>query len=86
MAEIKRKTTRSTAKPFLKWAGGKTQLLEELRLHIPSNFNACIEPFIGGGAMFFDLQPQKSVIADSNPQLVNAYRCLRDDPEQIVSR
>lgn len=85
MAEIKRKTTRATVKPFLKWAGGKTQLLDELRRHVPAKYDTYIEPFIGGGAMFFDIQPQKSVIADSNPQLVNAYRCLRDDPEQIIA-
>ena len=49
-------------KPFLKWAGGKTQLLSELHMHIPHNFNKYIEPFIGGGAVLFNLQPKKAII------------------------
>ena len=52
-------------KPFLKWAGGKTQLLSELHKYVPKNFNKYIEPFIGGGAMFFSLNPNKSIIASS---------------------
>jgi DNA adenine methylase Dam len=71
-------------KPFLKWAGGKTQLLTELHKYVPKNFNKYIEPFIGGGAMFFSLNPQKSIIADSNEELVITYRQVKEDVESII--
>ena len=63
------------AKPILKWAGGKTQLLNELSAKAPREYGRYIEPFIGGGAMFFAMQPQSGVIADSNPELINVYQC-----------
>ena len=62
------------AKPILKWAGGKTQMLKELLPKVPSSYGRYIEPFIGGGAMFFALQPENAIIADSNPELINMYR------------
>ena len=71
-------------KPFLKWAGGKTQLLNELHKYIPNNFNKYIEPFIGGGAMFFSLNPHESIIADSNEELVITYRQVKDAVEEII--
>lgn len=74
-----------TPKPFLKWAGGKSQLLEELRAAQPDNFNRYIEPFIGGAAFFFDLAPESAVISDLNPELVNAYIAVRDDVEAVIS-
>ncbi|HHP7231936.1 MAG TPA: DNA adenine methylase, partial [Xenococcaceae cyanobacterium] len=52
------------AKPFVKWVGGKTQLLSELKLRIPSSFSRYFEPFIGGGALFFQLQPKQSILID----------------------
>ena len=54
------------AKPILKWAGGKTQMLGELFPKVPSSYGRYIEPFFGGGALFFALQPENAVIADSN--------------------
>jgi len=72
------------AKPFLKWAGGKTQLLEELTAKAPTSFGQYIEPFIGGGAMFFAMQPRAGVIADSNPELVNVYQRLANNVEQVI--
>lgn len=74
----------ATPKPFLKWAGGKTQLLDELTSKIPDNFDRYIEPFIGGGALFFAVQPRAGVIADSNPELVNVYKCLARNVEQVI--
>lgn len=73
-----------TPKPFLKWAGGKTQLLDELMSKVPGKFNRYIEPFIGGGALFFALQPRAGVIGDSNPELVNAYECIARNVEQVI--
>ena len=71
-------------KPFLKWAGGKTQLLGELREYVPKEFNKYIEPFIGGGAMFFNLNPRKSVIADSNEELIITYRQIKESIEEVI--
>ncbi len=66
------------AKPFLKWAGGKTQLLPEILARMPENFGRYHEPFIGGGALFFNVRPNRAVISDINPRLVNTYLMLRD--------
>lgn len=76
------RTTRP--KPVIKWAGGKGQLLADLHRRKPETFGRYIEPFIGGGAFFFDLMPDQAIIADSNPELVNLYRCLRDDYSSIL--
>jgi len=67
------------AKPFVKWAGGKRQILNELRKHVPEEYNCYYEPFIGGGALFFDLAPKKAVINDSNSELMNVYNVMCDD-------
>lgn len=71
-------------KPFLKWAGGKTQLLTELHKYVPKNFNKYIEPFIGGGAMFFSLNPHESIIADSNEELVITYSQVKEAVESVI--
>lgn len=77
--------TRSTVKPFLKWAGGKRQLLPEIRRSIPSSFRTYYEPFLGAGAVLFDLQPAQAVVNDFNDQLMLTYRAVRDDVEQLIS-
>jgi len=64
------------AKPFVKWAGGKRQILDKLKSLIPSDFNTYYEPFIGGGALLFDLAPKSAVINDSNEELMNVYNVL----------
>ena len=79
-------TAELTPKPFLKWAGGKSQLLNELNAVKPDSFNRYIEPFIGGAAFFFNLAPKSAVISDLNPELVNAYISVRDDVETVISR
>lgn len=72
-------------KPFLKWAGGKTQLIPELSKYIPTFYNNYIEPFIGGGAFFFYLNPGKAIISDSNEELITTYKAVRDSVEDIVA-
>lgn len=72
-------------KPILKWAGGKTQLLTDLNLRAPKSYNKYIEPFFGGGALFFNLHPDEAVIADLNPELVNLYKCVATDPNEVLS-
>lgn len=69
---------------MLKWAGGKRQLLPQLLRALPEKFNQYIEPMVGGGALFFALAPERAVIADSNPELINFYQVLvRDMPGLI---
>ena len=71
-------------KPFLKWAGGKTQLLSVLRQYVPKNYNKYIEPFIGGGAMFFDLCPNKAIISDSNEDLIITYLEIKNNVFELI--
>ena len=73
-------------KPVLKWAGGKTQLLSELLPRMPQKYNNYIEPFIGGGALFFAAQPERSIISDSNPELINLYLVLSRDVERVMKK
>lgn len=77
--------TSKPTRPVLKWAGGKTQLLERLLKKVPRQFNKYIEPFVGGGALFFYLHPQQSVIADINPELINLYISLRDNVQGVIN-
>jgi DNA adenine methylase Dam len=72
-------------KPFLKWAGGKSQLIPELSKYIPGYYNKYIEPFIGGGALFFYLNKGKSIISDSNEELIITYKAIRDNVEDVIS-
>lgn len=67
------------AKPFVKWAGGKRQILDKLKSHIPEEYNTYFEPFVGGGALLFDLAPKNAVINDSNEELMNAFNVLCND-------
>ncbi|MBD5265350.1 MAG: DNA adenine methylase [Bacteroides sp.] len=87
--------TRTIAKPFLKWAGGKTQLLPTIDSFLPESFRkekniTYIEPFVGGGAMlFFMLQRYpnitRAIINDINPHLIKTYRIIRDNPESLIA-
>lgn len=72
------------AKPILKWAGGKTQMLGDLLPKVPSSYGRYIEPFFGGGAMFFALQPEQAVISDSNPELINLYRQVANHVDEVI--
>lgn len=69
--------------PILKWVGGKRQLLSEIRGLIPE-YTTYYEPFIGGGAVLFDRQPERAVINDSNEELINVYRVIKDSPDQLI--
>ena len=67
------------AKPFVKWAGGKRQIIDKLLKLVPENYDTYYEPFVGGGALLFELSPKKAVINDSNKELMNVYRTIADD-------
>lgn len=71
-------------KPFLKWVGGKRQLLPEIRKRLPKDFNNYYEPFVGGGAVLFDLQPETFVINDVNEEVINVYRTIKYDVEALI--
>ena len=66
-------------KPFVKWAGGKRQIIDKLIKYSPVEFNTYFEPFVGGGALLFELSPDKAVINDYNAELINVYECLKDE-------
>lgn len=70
--------------PFVKWAGGKRQLLDRIWERTPNKFDTYYEPFIGGGAVLFRLKPAKAVINDTNEQLINIYRQLKADPRAVI--
>ena len=71
--------------PILKWVGGKRQLLSEIIPLIDESCDNYVEPFIGGGAVLFRLQPKKAIINDYNTELINVYRTVRDDLDGLVA-
>lgn len=75
-------------RPFLKWAGGKTQLTDELLARMPVNFNAYHEPFVGSGALFFRLYRERKIkhatLSDINAELIDTYRAIRDTATEVI--
>lgn len=70
--------------PVVKWVGGKRQLIEELKSFLPAKINSYCEPFIGGGALLFELQPSKAYVNDINHELIQMYEVIRDDVEELI--
>lgn len=71
--------------PFVKWAGGKRQLLPAIARRMPGQFRDYYEPFVGGGAVFMNFQPHSCHISDLNRALINAYLQIRDDPWKVMT-
>ena len=71
--------------PVVKWVGGKRQLLTDIYPLVPKKMTVYVEPFIGGGAVLFHLQPAKAIINDSNVELINIYRTIKDSPNELIS-
>ena len=71
-------------KPFTKWTGGKRQLLPVLKEYMPKQYNRYFEPFVGGGALFFELAPGNAIINDFNSELINAYQQIKDNPQELI--
>ncbi len=69
--------------PFLKWVGGKRWLVDSKQLEVPRSYRRYIEPFLGGGAVFFRIRPRAALLSDLNSRLIECYEVVRDDPEQI---
>lgn len=70
--------------PIVKWVGGKRQLMFELLKNMPKSYNRYFEPFIGGGALFFELQPQNAYISDVNEELINLYSIVKNNVEDLI--
>ena len=74
----------SNIAPFVKWAGGKRQLIPQIRERMPAQFNNYYEPFVGGGAVIFELLPENAVINDINRALINAYQMICKHPQEFL--
>src|SRR5712692_10950432 len=77
---------RLAASPFVKWAGGKGQLLSQLEPFFPppGSYRRYFEPFLGGGAVFFHLQPPRAVLSDLNDELINAYEVIKTTIDELM--
>jgi DNA adenine methylase len=71
--------------PIVKWVGGKRQLLAEIMPLINKSCSTYVEPFIGGGAVFFELQPKKAIINDYNSELINVYLTIKSNPDELIT-
>ena len=74
----------SNITPFVKWAGGKRQLLSQIKERMPENYNDYYEPFVGGGAVTFELLPANALINDINKALINAYKQICNSPKVFM--
>ncbi|MFR4381764.1 MAG: DNA adenine methylase [Roseburia sp.] len=74
----------SNIAPFVKWAGGKRQLLSQIKERMPEKYNNYFEPFVGGGAVTFELLPENALINDINKALINAYKQICDEPDMFL--
>ena len=70
--------------PVLKWVGGKRQLLPEIRKRVPAHYTKYYEPFVGGGAVLFDLQPENAVVNDINEELINLYNVVKHNVDELI--
>ena len=76
--------SKQALRPFTKWTGGKRQLLSEIKSLMPESYNRYFEPFVGGGALFFELTPKDAVINDFNSELINCYQQIKDNPSELI--
>jgi DNA adenine methylase len=72
-------------RPILKWPGGKRQVLPAIRPFVPSTYRRYIEPFLGGGAVLFDLSPPRAIVNDVNAELISLYQTIRDFPDELIA-
>lgn len=81
---IDREIQAAKARPVIKWAGGKRQLIQRYKEYFPTRYNVYHEPFLGGGAVFFHLAPPVSYLSDSNEELINMYRVIQNKVDQLI--
>lgn len=82
--KLEKDIKRAQPKPFIKWVGGKTQLLPQIEKHTPKQFNQYFEPFLGGGAVLFDIKPDQATVNDLNEELVNTYQQVKDNSQELI--
>ena len=89
MSQTLKKQLEHQPKPFIKWAGGKTQLLPEILSRLPKNYNNYFEPFLGGGAVFFALntatKSKKAFLSDLSKDLITTYKVIKNDYEVLAN-
>src|SRR5436853_1812939 len=79
------KLEKSGAQPFVKWVGGKRSLLPAIESLLPEKFNMYFEPFVGGGALYFALAPERAVLLDRNVELVTTYQAIKKNPGALIT-
>lgn len=77
-------TKKIQPRPFVKWVGGKAQLMKEITTRLPQTFTRYYEPFVGGGALFFHLQPKQAYLSDINDELINVYNVVKNNVEALI--
>lgn len=77
-------TKNEKPKPFVKWVGGKRGIISKIINRLPNSFNQYFEPFVGGGALLFEMQPKKGFISDMNRELISAYQAIKNNPNEIM--
>lgn len=70
--------------PVVKWVGGKRQIIDQIIKYVPKTFSTYYEPFLGGGAVLFELQPKKAIVNDINSELINLYDVIKDNVEELI--
>lgn len=85
LVDLAERTLSTIPRPFLRWAGSKQRLLRQLVPLLPSSFGRYHEPFLGGGSMFFLLQPKSAVLSDTCTDLIATYKAVADDVERVLS-
>ena len=78
------KNTLIKAKPFVKWVGGKRSALEHLKTRLPADYLNYYECFLGGGSLFFAMQPQKAFLSDVNTRLIETYKSIKEDVSKVI--
>lgn len=78
------KRTNKLVVPFVKWVGGKRQIISEIQSLLPKKITSYYEPFIGGGAVLFHIQPQRATINDLNAELINLYNVIKEQPLALI--
>lgn len=76
--------SKQALRPFTKWTGGKRQLLSVIKSLMPESYNRYFEPFVGGGALFFEFAPKDAIINDFNSELINCYQQIKDNPSELI--
>src|ERR1700722_2990428 len=86
ISELQEEPQDNKAAPFLKWVGGKRGIINELKNRLPKKFGSYYEPFIGGGALFFETKPKKAFLSDANLDLMLTYAVIKNNPDELIEK